>query len=147
MSGKIPEDMAYTAGLLHDIGKVVLDQHIANEQPQFYRLLQDQDSDSSLVEKEMFGLDHSDVGALLIDAWHLPEIYKTVIAYHHNPTQAPEHRELVHLVYLADVFMHKFVAGLEIEQINTADIEPSLDLLGITPQDIFGVIGIVTEID
>ena len=59
ISGVVRPDLAYTAGLLHDIGKVVLDQYMAHVQPLFYRILQAHGEDSSILEQKIFGIDHN----------------------------------------------------------------------------------------
>ena len=143
--GGIAPDIAYTAGLLHDIGKVVLDQHIADVQPFFYRTIYDQNADSSVLEREMFGIDHCQTGLLLTEKWELPDIIKDAILFHHSPGMAEDNREIVNLVYLADVFTDRFLAGLEIEKINSADLEESMELLHLEPRNIYEHLSVLAE--
>lgn len=147
ISGKVKPDMAYTAGLMHDIGKVVLDQSVALDQPQFYRLLNESGKDSALAERELFATDHTETGRLLLESWHLPEIYCAVAAGHHAPAEVESHVEAVHLAHVADIFIHKFSGGLEIENLSTAGLDASLTLLQLTPEAIYTELGAVSRID
>lgn len=97
-TGQIPPDQAYLAGLLHDIGKVVLDQGVALAHPQFYRLLQQQNKDSAQLERELFGIDHTETGRLLLESWQVPEVFSEVAACHHAPATAERHPEAAHLL-------------------------------------------------
>ena len=147
ISGMVKPDMAYTAGLMHDIGKVVLDQSVAIDQPQFYRLLQESGKDSALAERELFATDHTETGRLLLESWRLPELYCAVAAGHHEPATAERHVEAVHLVHVADIFVHKFAGGMEIEHLSTAGLDASLALLQLTPDDIYTQLEAVSRID
>ncbi len=69
----IDPDIAYTAGLIHDIGKVVLDQYIADMQPLFYKMIMEQKEDSSVLERKMIGIDHCHSGS----CWQTPGTFPT----------------------------------------------------------------------
>jgi putative nucleotidyltransferase with HDIG domain len=60
-TGKAVPGVAYTAGLLHDIGKVVLDQYITDAYPMLYREFQDRQSELIDVETRILGIDHTRV--------------------------------------------------------------------------------------
>ena len=93
-------ELAYTAGILHDIGKTVL-------------LTPESDAAGDLagygidnVEWEMaqFRTDHAEVGALIASQWALPDLLCSVVRYHHAPFEADEiSRPLVSVVHLADL--------------------------------------------
>jgi putative nucleotidyltransferase with HDIG domain len=131
-TGKAPADIAYTAGLLHDIGKVVLDQHIARALGLFYRRTQMEGMNITAAEKELFGITHSEVGGLLAARWSLPAVLSDVILHHHRPEQAEENPELVHLVYLADLIMSRFMVGQELERLETDSLASRLQTLGLS---------------
>ena len=128
----INPSLAYIAGLLHDIGKVVLDQYIQGAFPLFYRQLHEEDTNFSEAEKTILGFDHCDIGTNLAQQWSLPESVMETIAFHHKPENAINYKELAHLVYLADLLMSRFHAGLEIERLNTDALATRLETLGLS---------------
>lgn len=132
LSGKISTSLAYSAGLLHDIGKVVLDQYIYAEFPFFYRQLNDERKNLIEVEKNILGIDHTEVGGLLSQSWSLPESFFEAIRYHHKPEDAVQNTELVHIVYLADLLMSKFHPCLELERLDTKFLAPRLEVIGFS---------------
>lgn len=131
VTGLVQPALAYTGGLLHDIGKVVLDQHVATAFPLFYRQTHDQVTSFMATEKEMFGLTHCETGLRLAQNWSFPDSLSTVIAHHHYPEAAAEHSQLTHIVYLADLLMSRFHTGLEIERINTEALSSRLAAINL----------------
>lgn len=131
ITGKVKPSLAYTAGLLHDIGKVVLDQYIHSGFPLFYRELNEGGKNFSEVEKQVLGTDHSEVGAQLAQNWSLPDSLVETIRHHHTPEDARQHVALVHIVYLADLLMSRFHTGLELERLNTDALAARLGAIGL----------------
>jgi putative nucleotidyltransferase with HDIG domain len=122
---------AYTAGLLHDIGKVVLDQYVATGYPLFYRELEE-DITFREAEKRILGTDHTRVGLMLAEKWAFPDTLARVIRYHHHPEKNDLNPELTHIVYLADLLMANFHAGLEMERFQMGKLARRLERIGLT---------------
>ncbi len=149
LSGNIPgmkPDLAYTAGLLHDIGKVVLDQYLANAKPLFYRMMMERGEDSRTIEQKVFSIDHNHTGLLLSEHWDLPQVIKDVTIFHHCPEKADGNAEVVHLVHLADALTQKFLPGFIIENLDTSSLRESMDYLSLSDQDIRNAIGILADL-
>ena len=132
LTGKISPYLAYTAGLLHDIGKVVLDQYIYAAFPLFYRQLNEERKNLIEVEKNVLGIDHTEVGSDLAHSWSLPESLVETIRYHHKPENTVQNTELVHIVYLADLLMSRFHTCLELERLNTEALASRLETIGFS---------------
>jgi HD-like signal output (HDOD) protein len=102
------KDEAFSAGMLHDVGKLVLAQHFAAE---YMAVLRETSKLKQpihghgfwLREQLMLGLSHTDIGLHLADKWKLPDGLASVIGYHHSPDKAPEAKQpLVYLIALAN---------------------------------------------
>jgi HD-like signal output (HDOD) protein len=83
-------DQIFSAGLLHDMGRLVLDQFLHDE---FFKALvvaKDKKIPLFECEKAVLGFDHGEAGAWLGMKWGLPEIFNITMAFHHNQDFLPE---------------------------------------------------------
>jgi HD-like signal output (HDOD) protein len=96
-----PEDV-YIAGLLHDIGKIILMEKTAPRYLAMLRKSVQQNRAEIDVELDDFGFTHADVGSVLAIKWALPEDLAIAMRYHHAPAKDPIHRSLSSLIHLAD---------------------------------------------
>ncbi len=140
--GNIPPAVAYTAGLLHDIGKVILDQYVASSYPLFYRSLQ-KEKNFMEIEKEILGTDHTEVGSILAEKWNFPESLTGTIRYHHRPENEQTFSDIAHVVYLSDLLMSRFHAGFEIERLNTDTFVKRIEKIGLTVPQLLLVIDLI----
>jgi putative nucleotidyltransferase with HDIG domain len=151
-TGRVDHRIAYTAGLLHDIGKVVLDQFMASAYPLFYRRTMEQDESVQTVEQRLFGIDHTQVGHHLATRWSFPDSLTHSILLHHNPNEQSPFKHLAVIVYLADVLLSRFHVGVELERLDIHKIAAHLesidltldsfaDLVDLIPQSVFQAIG------
>jgi putative nucleotidyltransferase with HDIG domain len=85
--GYAAKEEAFTAGLLHDIGKVVIDQYAPKHSAAILvRVAAGEDRRSA--ETEVLGVDHTKIGAWIAERWHLPKALCSVIEHHHAPEGA-----------------------------------------------------------
>jgi HD-like signal output (HDOD) protein/CheY-like chemotaxis protein len=80
---------AFTAGMLHDIGKLVLAVNLPKDYTEATRLAHD-GLELPLAEHQVFGFNHADVGGYLIGLWGLPVPVVEAVALHHSPSRAPQ---------------------------------------------------------
>lgn len=92
----------FTAGLLHDMGKVILDQHFHAEYRDCLDLAERRGLPQFESEQKLLGLDHAEVGSILAEQWGLPANLRAVIRHHHEFDPALEHAPLVACVRLAN---------------------------------------------
>lgn len=142
LTGHVAPSVAYSAGLLHDIGKVVLDQFVASALPLFYRRLQQQ-NDFLALEQEIFGTDHAQVGLELARRWSFPASLTDVIAFHHQLEAPTDSALLVILIHLADNLMSSFHAGLKLGGQHSTRLGWCLGKLGIALSDFPRIVDLV----
>jgi putative nucleotidyltransferase with HDIG domain len=98
--------VAFTVGLLHDIGKLVLGQALTPEvQAEIRARVEHGQQSRSEAEKAVLGTDHSEVGALLLQNWHLSDDVVEAVANHHQPVLKPRPRLSV-VTHLANGIAH-----------------------------------------
>ena len=132
-TGKAEPDQAHTAGLLHDIGKTVLDQAMAADYPLFYRKMAGQfQSDVLRIEKEVFGFDHTEIGMQVAEKWSLPDGIKEVIAYHHQPYKAEKNPQIVHIVFLANILCNSYTTKHSFSIIYSEYLKDTFDILNLS---------------
>lgn len=105
--GRVKGDEAYLAGLLHDIGLILIDQHLRKYFMQVLDRLTESASTSD-IEQELLLFDHCELGEYVLRQWNLPESIWAAAGYHHTPLeyQGPFHR-IVKVVSIANYLSAK----------------------------------------
>jgi len=107
---KNPEEL-FVAGLLHDLGKVVMYVKLPETASRIEAAVRDRDVYMIDAEREILGLTHADVAGWLASAWHLPTVLKEPIMYHHQPTLAKVAPMQTAIVHVADVLVKAMGCG------------------------------------
>lgn len=81
------KDYLHLAGLLHDVGKIIFDQYLHEEFKESLKVAKDRNIPLYKAEREVIGVDHSEVGAWLGRRWNLDGSLLSVILLHHDPHQ------------------------------------------------------------
>jgi putative nucleotidyltransferase with HDIG domain len=102
---KVDGEVAYTAGLLHDIGKAILSEFLKGTAPSFVATIDSRRAGSYLeAERGELGVDHCEAGKSLAKRWNLPAPLAGAISCHHSPSTAPPGLgPLVYVVHAADI--------------------------------------------
>lgn len=87
LSGTVDRNRAYTAGLLQNIGQVVLERHMRREESEITRLVEGGVARIE-AERTVLGLDHAEVGARLCERWSFPDVLVEAVRFHHEPERA-----------------------------------------------------------
>lgn len=98
----------FVAGLLHDMGKMILNQYFENELAQISQLVASGEAQTlEDAEEHVLGVSHGTVGAWLAEKWNLPYMICDAVRNHHRPWEAQVDSAFVSLVTLADILCHR----------------------------------------
>ena len=122
---------AFLAGLLHDIGKLVLNQKAPREFDEIVQVVYNENKSFHDTERRVLGFDHAQVGALLVNKWKLATVLEEVILQHHCPGEQDPATPVHDLLTLANELCHKMGIGF-------VD-DPDLDLVGSHANRRFGL--------
>jgi putative nucleotidyltransferase with HDIG domain len=126
--------VAFTAGLLHDIGKLVIAQILTADQQAAIRTRVAMDGlPRSEAELQILGTNHAEVGAYLLKSWNIPSDIVEAVANHHRPAFEPRPRLSV-AIHIANCVAHLAGPGWESKIIKVDD--QVLEKLEITPAKI-----------
>jgi len=102
----VEASVAFTVGLLHDIGKLVMSQTLTPEiQVDIRAQIEQQKCSRSEAETQVLGTDHGAVGACLLQGWRLPDEIIEAVANHHNPIIEPR-PQLSVITHIANCLAH-----------------------------------------
>jgi len=111
-------DLLFTAGLLHDVGKLAAGAFVAEGQA---RILERTRAGLSFAaaEREVLGICHDELGGAVAEAWNLPPAVRAAARWHHQPCEAPQDVDptLVALVHVADALAHQLGFGTDVGEL------------------------------
>ncbi len=131
--------IAYSSGLMHDIGKVIMDKFLAEEVEEISKKAEKEDRAFDEIEKEVIGFTHAEIGAMLTREWGLPEEIINAIKYHHAPEEAPEGSKVVYVVHIADALSAMFGFSSGIDGLAYDFSATALDVLGIDEKQLYSM--------
>ena len=103
---------SFLAGLMHDIGKVILNIKCPDRMMEILQEVYNSDEESfEAVERRELGFDHAEVGRLIAAKWRFSEEIEEAIGLHHHPGRANIMPRLTVIIHLADAFCHKLEIG------------------------------------
>lgn len=149
LAGKCDAEAVFTAGLLHDIGELV----IFNRMPERAKetLLTVLDSADELplyqVEQQILGFDHAQVGGELARQWKLPPMLEDCIALHHDINSASRYPREVAIVHIANILAQM----AEVQTMNLEDVSPvdqsAWKITGLSEAEVVGAVVKETQAD
>jgi len=138
LAGKCDAEAVFTAGLLHDIGELVIFNRLPERAKEALTLVLDSADEMPIyrAEQQIMGFDHAQVGGELAHQWKLPPMLEECIACHHDIQAARLYPRETALVHIANILA-------QMEEIETLDLDdvPSIDpeawiLSGLSADDV-----------
>ena len=118
---------AFSAGLIHDVGKLILDEYVYERKEAF---------------QEFLGFEHAEIAAKVCKKWNFPKSITVAIRYHHQPARFMSNK-LAHLVHIADQITESI--GMDIDGITLEISDNSLEVAGVHINEIAKIMDEITE--
>jgi len=132
------QELAFTAGLLHDIGRLVLAIYFPEQHQAVLTHRATHDCTAFQAEQAVLGIDHAMVGQALVEYWKLPPDIQLAIGSHHTPDQSKQ-SALVSLVHVADAIVHALDLALDEEELVPLISTAAWNKLGIGQKTVLQV--------
>jgi len=135
---------AFTSGLIHDVGKLILDQYIKERWELFEKFMADGEHTFLDAEKKILDLDHAEVASEVCRNWNIPEPLTVAIRYHHHPSQSNS-SELAYIVHVADAIAMMTGLGIGIDGTSYQMDDTAMAFLNLREENLNDIMGKVIE--
>jgi putative nucleotidyltransferase with HDIG domain len=92
---------AHMAGLIHDVGKIILDSYIVEQKEEIDSYMEKEEKAFLDAESQYFGFNHAEIAAEVCKKWKFPDSLNDAIKYHHEPGKS-DGNELAYILHMAD---------------------------------------------
>jgi putative nucleotidyltransferase with HDIG domain len=123
-------NLLFTAGLLHDIGRVVLAQAKGAAYGNLLNQATATGANPTELERSAYGFTHADVGACLMESWKLPPTLVQAVRFHHQPAAAGEAKKMAAGACIGNTLAHRFEHPAD--NVGGPEMQEGLNLLGLT---------------
>ena len=140
-----PEE-AYIGGLLRDIGKTILNEHMEKEYAKVLEKVEREEITFLDAENEVFGFDHAEIGGKIAEIWKLPAVLIDAISHHHTPDLSTINPKLVSVVHIADAITMMMGVGMGLDGLSYNFSPTALEILGLDDLQIQEIISFVSDL-
>lgn len=135
---------AFVAGLIHDGGKIILDEYVLQRQEEFETYMADGEQTYLEAEKDLMGVDHCEIAADICKKWMLPDAIHLPIRWHHNPSRSGGN-ELALFLHVADYFAKMSGMGTGPDDLHYQMEEDAVESLGFQEDELDALLVDVME--
>jgi HD-like signal output (HDOD) protein len=135
---------AFTSGLIHDVGKLILDQYIKERWELFEKFMADGEHTFLDAEKKILDLDHAEVASEVCKNWNIPDPLTVAIRYHHHPSHSNS-SELAYIVHVADAIAMMTGLGVGIDGTSYQMDDTAMAFLNLREENLNDIMGKVIE--
>ena len=138
LAGKCDAEAVFTAGLLHDIGELVIFNRLPEQAKEALLLVLDSADELAMyqAEQQTLGFDHAQVGGELARQWKLPPLLQECIACHHDIHAAQQYKREVAIVHIANIL----ALMAEVQTLDPTDVAPidadAWEITGLSEADV-----------
>lgn len=127
-------EKAYTVGLLHDVGKVIIARYLPNGLNHIMEMVRKENCAVYDAEMRVLGANHAEIGAFVLEKWNLPPAITESVEYHHHPTKSHFQFYIAAICYLANILSHRSNIGNSGDSM-PRELDPMVrDYFGLTAQ-------------
>jgi len=141
----IPPPHTFTSGLLVNIGKVVMGVFLEVDAAPILALAHEQQISFEQAEESVLGINHAELGAILLEHWSIPEAIVKVVRYRLRPDDCPEPDRALDLVHVGDVITKMTGIGMGIDGLQYMPSQTVFTRLDVTPQHMENVMVALLE--
>jgi len=109
--GVLHPERLFVAGLLHDIGSLVVFARVPEKAKELLMIAQNDEQALAYAEQQEFGFNHADLGGMLATLWNLPDTLVEAISCHHNPLDAVCSKQQAAIIKIADILADRSDLG------------------------------------
>jgi putative nucleotidyltransferase with HDIG domain len=125
-------DMLFTAGILHDIGKLLLSDAVAANSASMEAYMQREHVSFDRAEEAILGMNHAQAGAAVLDRWEFPKAMVDAVRLHHDPEHEPASDVAAAIIHVADSLAYVQGVGSGIDGLRYIACETTMRRIGIT---------------
>lgn len=146
----VDRELAFTAGLLHDLGKIAFNNASREEYTRVIARVYNEATSFTEAERAEFGFDHAELGACVVAKWKLGKGLETAIRYHHDPDALevlpPAERQLTALTAVTTACCTRLGVGrrVPVESLDIAAL-PASRVLAFSAEDVEDILSLVSE--
>jgi HD-like signal output (HDOD) protein len=111
ITGSNQKEECFIAGLIHDIGKIILCQYLPEDFHEAYTHARNNSILFFESEKKLFDVTHQEIGGFLTERWNLPKDLQNAVKFHHDPSPSLEHYMMISIVHCADIMVRALDCG------------------------------------
>jgi putative nucleotidyltransferase with HDIG domain len=135
---------AHMAGLIHDVGKIILDSYIVEKKEEIESFMEKEEKTFFDAESQYLGFNHAEIASEVCKKWNFPESLNIAIKYHHQPGNSGGN-ELCYILHMADYIAILSGIGYDCDDILYELEEGTMDYLNVTNEDVSKIVSKVTE--
>jgi HD-like signal output (HDOD) protein len=143
--GVVAPPYTFTAGLLVNIGKTVMGSFLEVDAAPILTLAHERQISFEQAEELILGINHAELGALLLEKWGIPAPIVNVVRYRLRPDESPDPDLALDLVHVGDVIAKMTGIGMGIDGLQYAPSEAVFARLDISPQQMENVMVAILE--